>query len=76
MKPYLLDKIDQQGRTTLVRIEALNDEAAFEVAENTLNTVSGLAEVRIYPYLGNVGRVSAVQRNVHDGSNESDGKTQ
>jgi hypothetical protein len=56
------------------RIEALNDEAAFEIAENILTATSGLVKVEIYPYLGAVRRVSSIERHVHDGSNESSGK--
>lgn len=72
MKPYLLVKIDSAGKRTITEIEAINDEAAFQIAEN--NFTEGLVKVGIFSYVGDLGRVSVVQRNVHDGSNESDRK--
>ena len=75
MKTYLVEKTESSGKTMTHRIEALNDEAAFEVAENILTATSGLVKVEIYPYLGTVRRVSSIQRDVYDGSYEGDGKT-
>lgn len=72
MKPYLLVKIDSAGKRTISEIEAINDEAAFQVAEHSFT--EGLAKIGIFSYVGDIGRVSIVQRNVHDGSNESNGK--
>ena len=74
MKIYLVEKTESSGKTMIHRIEALNDEAAFEVAENILTATSGLVKVEIYPYLGAVNRVSTIQRHVYDSSNEGNGK--
>lgn len=76
MKIYLVEMTESLGKSTIQRIEAVNDEAAFEIAENTLNAAFGLVKVEIYPYLGAVRRVSSIERHVYDSSNESDGKTQ
>lgn len=74
MKTYLFEMTESLGKNTIQKIEAVNDEAAFEIAENTLNAASGLVKVAIYPYLGTVRRVSSIQRDVYDGSYEGDGK--
>jgi hypothetical protein len=76
MRIYLLEKTESSGKTMIHRVEALNDQAIFEIAENVLVTTSGLVKVDIYPYLGTVNRVSSIQRTLYDSSNESDGKTQ
>lgn len=76
MKIYLLEKTESSGKTMIHRTEAVNDEAAFEIAENILTATSGLVKVEIYPYLGAVNRVSTIQRHVYDGSNESSGKAE
>lgn len=74
MKPYLLVRVDSANKRTITEIEALNDQAAFDIAEN--NFFEGLVKVGIFAYIGDLGRVSSVQRNVYDSSNESNGKTQ
>ena len=76
MKNYLIRKVQNDNTTTTQLTSAVNDEAIFEIAEGVLASTQGLASIEIFAYVGSVNRVSVVQRNVYDGSNESDGKTQ